>query len=98
MSREEAEGLLPGEELVRQGLLDLSQRRVTDCSLLLLVAAPRLKRLGIQVPDQPFPGPCEHRLYGRLERRLGAAAHSYYNSLLRRIDSYACALEREQDR
>ena len=30
--------------------------------------------------------------------RLGAAAHSYYNSLIRRIVSFARALEREQSR
>jgi hypothetical protein len=33
-----------------------------------------------------------------LEQRLGAAAHSYYNSLIRRIVSFARALEREQSR
>ena len=40
---------LPGEELVRQGLADLAQNRVTDCSLLVLIAGPRLKRLGIRI-------------------------------------------------
>ena len=68
----------------------------TDCSLLVLIAAPRLKRLGIHLPDGTFPQCCEHRLYDRLEQRLGAGAHSYYNSLIRRIVSYTRALEREQ--
>jgi len=90
--------LLPGQELIEQGLTDLSQDRVTDSSLLVLITAPRLRRLGIQVPDRPFPRPCEHQLYTRLEQRLGAAAHSYYNSLIRRIVSFARALEREQSR
>ena len=90
--------LLPGQELIEQGLADLSQDRVTDSSLLVLISAPRLRRLGIQVPDRPFPQPCEHQLYTRLEKRLGAAAHSYYNSLIRRIVSFARALEREQSR
>src|SRR5258708_36974609 len=87
---------LPGEELLLQGLADLSQDRITDCSLLVLIAAPRLRRLGVQIPTKPFPRPYEHHLYARLDERLGTAAHSYYNSLIRRIVSYARALEREQ--
>jgi len=90
------EPLLPGEELVRQGLAELAQGKLTDYSLLVLIAAPQLRRLGIAVPDAPLPGPAEHRLYERLEERLGPGAHSYYNSLLRRIVSYTRALEREQ--
>ena len=87
---------LPGEELVETGLADLAQGRVSDCSLLVLIAAPRLRRLGIQIPDRPASHPFEHQLYARLDERLGAAAHSYYNSLIRRIVSYARSLEREQ--
>ena len=96
MATNPTEPLLPGEELVKEGLSDLSQARVTDCSLLLLVAAPRLRRLGVKIPIQPSSRSYEHQLYTRLEERLGAGAHSYYNSLLRRIASYAHALEREQ--
>jgi hypothetical protein len=33
-----------------------------------------------------------------LEERLGNGAHSYYNSLIRRIVSFAHALEREKSR
>ena len=96
MITQDSEGSLPGEALVEQGIADLSGDRVTDFSLLVLIAAPRLRRLGIQVPDRPFPRPFEHELYARLDQRLGPAAHSYYNSLIRRIVSYARALEREQ--
>jgi len=88
--------LLPGDELVRQGLDDLAHGRTTENSLLVLVAAPRLKRLGIQVPNATFSLPQEHQLYSLIEQRLGPAAHSYYNSLIRRIVSYSRALEREQ--
>lgn len=84
---------LPGEDLVEQGLADLAQNRMTEYSLLLLIAAPRLRRLGLEIPPRPFPRPYEHTLYGCLEERLGAGAHSYYNSLIRRIVSYARALE-----
>jgi hypothetical protein len=82
------EDVLPEEDFVERDLSDLAEGRVTDFSLLVLVAAPRLRRLGIKVPEPGFPGPYEHKLYDRLEQRLGTAAHSYY--------SFARALEREQ--
>ena len=90
------DGLLPGEDLVQRGLVDLSEDRLTECSLLVLIAAPRLRRLGIAVPERHLPQPYEHELYERLEQRLGTGAHSYYNSLIRCIVSYARALERER--
>ncbi len=98
MSLVDDEQTLPGQDLVEQGLADLSQDRVSEASLLVLIAAPRLRRLGIPVPDPPLSRCCEHDLYARLDERLGAAAHSYYNSLIRRIVSFARALEREQSR
>lgn len=96
MSSKENHPRLPGEELVEAGLTDLAENRITELSLLVLIAAPRLKGLGIDIPDRAFPKPYEHELYARLEQRLGPAAHSYYNSLIRRIVSYARALEREK--
>lgn len=96
MSNANSTASLPGEELVEQGLADLAAGQLTDLSLLVLIAAPRLKRLGIQIPDRTCTRPYEHELYARLNERLGTAAHSHYNSLIRRIVSYAHALEREQ--
>ncbi len=90
------EPMLPGEEIVRRGLADLRENRITEDSLLVLIAAPRLKRLGIDVPERQAPRPYEHQLYTRLEERLGTEAHSFYNSLIRRIVSYARAVERER--
>ena len=98
MSLPDDEQALPGQDLIEQGLADLSQDRVSEAALLVLIAAPRLRRLGIQVPDRALPRRCELDLYARLDERLGAAAHSYYNSLIRRIVSFARALEREQSR
>jgi hypothetical protein len=98
MTTNHPEGSLPGEELVEEGHADLAQGKVSDCSLLVLIAAPRLRRLGIAIPDRSFPGPFEHQLYDRLHERLGAGAHSHYNGLIRRIVSYAHALERERSR
>jgi len=96
VSSENDDALLPGNELVSQGLADLARGEISESSLLLLVAGPRLRRLGIEIPEHPLLKPYEHALYSRIEERLGSGAHSYYNSLLRRIDSYAHALEREQ--
>src|ERR1051326_6143309 len=87
---------LPGQDLVEQGLADLARNRITDSSLLVLIACPRLRALGIEDPEADCPFPREHQLYARLEERLGTGAHSFYNSLIRRMVSFAHALEREQ--
>lgn len=96
MTSQERNSSLPGADLVEQGLSDLARDRTTDCSLLVLIAAPRLRRLGIAVPERPGPPSPEHALYARLDRRLDSAAHSHYNSLIRRIVSYARGLEQER--
>jgi len=96
MNEQRAESLLPGAELVEEGLADLAAGRLTDSSLLVAIASPRLRRLGVDVPDCAFSQPYEHQLYARLNERLGTAAHSYYNGLIRRIVSYERALEREE--
>ena len=98
MNSEKSEALLPGEDLVRQGLTDLGKGILSESSLLILVAGPRLRGLGVEVPEWSLNEPYEHALYSLLEERLGTGAHSYYNSLIRRIVSYAHALEREQSR
>jgi hypothetical protein len=86
---------LPRQETVEQGLKDLYENRVTELSLLVLIAGPRLRSLGLQIPETDFPRPYEQSLYERIEERLGAGAHSYYNSLIRRIVSYARARDRQ---
>jgi hypothetical protein len=95
---ENDEGLLPGDDLVTQGLADLAKGVLSESALLVLVAGPRLRGLGIEVPEWKLSEPYEHALYSLIEERLGTGAHSHYNSLLRRIVSYAHALEREQSR
>lgn len=95
MTESHSAGLLPGEELVSQGLADLAVENLSESALLVLIAAPRLGRLGHKIPHKPTACPFEHRLYALLEQRLGAGAHSHYNALIRRICSYAHALERK---
>lgn len=86
---------LPGEDLIEKGLSDLRLGDETIESLLVLVGAPRLREVGIDVPDNQTEGRPEHRLYELLSREHGDAAHSRYNSLLRRLISFeraaACA-------
>jgi hypothetical protein len=98
MSDTAIEGKLPGEELVQKGISALARGELTEEALLVLIAAPRLSSLGIRIPGGPKVPNCEHRLYERLEERLGTGAHSAYNSLLRRIVSFEHALERERAR
>jgi len=69
---------LPGEDLAEQGLADLARGVLSECSLLVLVAGPRLRRLGIEVSEVPIPEPYGHALYSLIEERLDAGAHSYY--------------------
>lgn len=88
--------LLPGEELVEKGMADLLEDKMSECALLVLSFGPRLRGLGVAVPDRSSTRPFEHLLYERLEERLGAGAHSHYNGLIRRMVSYTHARDRER--
>ena len=81
---------LPGAEMVREGLADLRAGRETQSGLLVAIGAPRLRRLGIDVPMLERP---EHRLYDILARDESDSAHSRYNALIRRLVSFERALE-----
>lgn len=87
---------IPGSEIVSPGLRDLRDGIITINSLLVLIAGPRLRRLGFEVPDLPVERPIEHRLYSLLEDEFGIGAYSRFNSLIRRIVSFSRALERER--
>lgn len=77
---------LPGADLVEQGIVDLRMRRETKEALLVSIGSPRLRTLGIDVPE-PMADP-EHRLYELLARDDVDAAHGRYNALIRRLVSY----------
>lgn len=83
---------LPGAELIRTGLGDLRHGRESIEALLVLIGAPRLRRIGIDVPDRAVAHP-EHRLYELLARSDSDSAHSRYNSLIRRLVSFERAAE-----
>ena len=82
---------VPGSDLVGKGLDDVAAGAVTIESLLVAIAAPRLRALGYSVPasaDEP-----ELRLYELLAAECGDGAHNRYNALIRRIVSFQRAAE-----
>ena len=83
---------LPGWELVEQGMADLRDGAESVPALLVAIGAPRLRRLGIEVPGPEIPDP-EHRLYLALSADEPNSAHSRYNALLRRLVSFERAAE-----
>jgi hypothetical protein len=82
---------LPGAELVEKGIADLSNGIESMEALLVSIGAPRLRRIGLDVPAT-LPSP-EHRLYEMLARSESDSAHSRYNALLRRLVSFERAAE-----
>lgn len=82
---------LPGHELVSAGLADLAKGRESESSLLVAMAAPRLRALGFDVPAGGGERP-SHRLYELLAKDDGGA-HSRYNALVGRVVSFARAAE-----
>lgn len=82
---------LPGGDLVEGGLRDLAAGIESAEALLVASFAPRLRRLGVAVPRHDLPDP-EHRLYALLAATNSDSAHGRYNSLVRRMVSFARAL------
>src|SRR5213594_1871161 len=91
-SRDGRSYALPGEDLVEAGIRDLREGRETIEALLVAIGAPRLRRLGVELPDC-LPDNPEHRLYDLLSKDDSDSAHSRYNAFLRRLASYARAAE-----
>jgi len=83
---------LPGNELIETGLDDLRSGRETVASLLVAIGAPRLRRIGLDLPEQLPPAP-EHRLYDLLAESDSDSAHSRYNALIRKLVSFERAAE-----
>lgn len=82
---------LPGADLIERGLKDLGRDHESQEAYLVLIGAPRLRRLGIAV--EAGPSIPEHRLYRLLAEELGDGAHSAYNALVRRLVSFERAAE-----
>ena len=82
---------LPGGDLVEAGIRDLARGALSAEALLVASFAPRLRRLGIDVPGPEIAHP-EHRLYRLLAQRSPDSAHRRYNALVRRMVSFARSL------
>jgi len=80
---------VPGGAIVDAGLRDLASGKVTVASLLVSLAAPRLRREGI--PVRSICSEPERRLYELLARTEGDLAHVRYNAYLRQVTSFADA-------
>jgi hypothetical protein len=78
---------LPGGAVVDAGLADLAAGEATVESLLVSLAAPRLRREGVPI-GTAFRAP-ETRLYRLLSRTDGDLAHARYNAFLRQMVSFA---------
>ena len=87
---------MPGGALVDQGLDDLAAREQTPASLLVSLAAPRLRREGVPLPAACFRDG-DRSLYRRLQEEHGELAHPRYLALLRQMVSFAdaCRVARE---
>ena len=83
---------LPGGDMVDAGLAELADRKVTVLSLLVSLAAPRLRREG--VPLSPVHANPEDRLFRLLSRSAGDLAHARYRAHLRQVSSFADACRR----
>jgi hypothetical protein len=83
---------LPGGDLIQEGLADLARGAETVPALLVSIGAPRLRRIGLPVPEAVIPQP-EHRLYEVLATSDSDSAHSRYNALVRRLVSFERAAE-----
>ena len=91
---------LPGADLITRGLQELAAEKTTEHSLLVLVGEPRLRALDVPYPAYrpDLSGPAEHALYDLLVVSAGSDAYGRYNSMLRRMNSFAHALEREKSK
>lgn len=82
----------PAGLLIQRGLEDLAAGRETQAALLVQVGGPRLRRLGLSVPQSKHRH-VEHALYLMLEREDPGPAHSRYNALIRALVSFERAVE-----
>jgi hypothetical protein len=82
---------LPGHELVSRGLDDLAEGRESEEGMVVSMAAPRLRRIGFEVPESNVELP-SHRLYELLSDAYGDG-YSRYKALIARMVSFARAAE-----
>ena len=90
---------LPGAELVRRGLEDLSRKTLSAEALTLAIASTRLRGLGIDLPEEgTFPDDRELALYARLCADGADDPYLRFNAMKRELDSFVEALEARRRR
>ncbi len=89
---------LPGGDEIDRGITDLALGRESVESLVVSLAAPRLRREGVPLPREFHSDP-ENRLYRRLEQESADLAHARYLAHLRQAVSFAdaCRLFRREE-
>lgn len=78
--------------MIQRGIDDLAGGLMTDEALVVMIGAPRLRSMGLDVPSPEITDP-EVRLYHRLSANDADSAHSRYNALIRLLVSFERALE-----
>jgi hypothetical protein len=89
------EAVLPGDDLIRQGLADLDAGNETVAAWLVCIGSPRLRRLGFELPSV-LPTNPEERLYDMLATIDPVSAHSRYNMCIEKLVRFEKAAEIEQ--
>lgn len=89
---------LPGGDIVDAGLAHLAGGTISPESLLVSLAAPRLRREGVPVPIRSVHADPENRLYDALSAMTGDLAHARYIAYLQQVESFAnaCRIVRQQ--
>ena len=82
---------LPGGDIVDAGLAHLAHGTVSAESLLVSLAAPRLRREGVPVSIGAVQKDAEDRLYDLLAAANGDLAHARYAAYLEQVASFADA-------
>ena len=77
---------------MKTGIVDLQSKRETIPALLVAIGAPKLRKLGLNLP-LALPSDPEHRLYDLLSADNSDSAHSKYNALIRKLVSFQRAME-----
>ena len=85
-------GGLPGEDLFITGVADLRAGVASPEALLIASARARLTAAGLEVPASDVERPA-HALYDALAAEDPDDAHGRYNALMRRLASFAHAVE-----
>jgi hypothetical protein len=90
----EVDDALPESDLIKRGMRDLAAGTESIESLLVQIGAPRLRRIGFDVPDDDNPEFPEDLRYAKLAEEDSDTAHDRYNALIRRLVSFESAAER----